>query len=514
MSYCCYVIALYYRLSVLNKDKNNSIENQKTLLKNYLQTFLKKESITEYVIEEYEDNGYSGMDFNRPGVKKLLRKIQTKKVNCVIVKDFSRFGRDNVMMDKFLNEVFPYNNIRFVSILDRYDNKAAGGETSLEVDFKLLMNSFYARDLSQKMLSTYKTKMENGSYRPSLGFYGYLKDAKTGDYTIDEEPYRVIRYIVQMVLLHVPVKVIAQILNEKNIPTPSQYKQIKMGHSSMFEVDVFWNPTMIYRILNDKSYTGVKYVGKTRAEKRKRKSVPPSGWYLAVTMEPTITEEEFEEIHNILSCNRGVANSTSIPMEENFLKGKISCGGCRHKMQGCSHKGILNYYYCSFSGCNVPDTCYNGHFPKQKLYDIIYGAIQKKIQLIDTKCSLIKKETQIKFDYEAQIREHNLRKRKIQTEKFILFEKLNNGDIMEVDYKKGVDALDEELSNREVMLSNARIALEDREEHLHQISKMVKLVSYERQDFNREMVESFIKNIIIYSDDRVEIEWNFKDLVN
>lgn len=189
-----YIVAIYLRLSVDDKRvESMSIESQRLLLRKYEETLGDNVEIIEYV-----DNGYSGTNFERPAVQQLLTDVKTYKVNCILVKDFSRFGRNSIEVGYFTQQIFPLFGVRFISVSDNYDSDEHKGDTGgIAVAVKYLVNEYYSRDLSVKTKSAKYTKMRRGEYKSGNYTYGYKPD-KNGEQIIDEKAAETVKMIFEL----------------------------------------------------------------------------------------------------------------------------------------------------------------------------------------------------------------------------------------------------------------------------------------------------------------------------
>lgn len=222
-----YKVGAYLRLSkeeFNNEKESNSITNQKLIIDNYL-----KEHKEYKLVDYYIDDGYSGTTFDRPQYKRMLKDIVEGKVNTIIVKDLSRFGRNHIESDNYIENILPGYNVRFISIIDEIDSfKNRKSVSSIEIPLKNLMNDEYARDISEKVKSTLRIKQLNGEFIGVTAPYGYLKNSKDKHkFIIDKEASYVVKKIFNMILLGNSRKEIAEHLNSKNILTPSLYKLSK-----------------------------------------------------------------------------------------------------------------------------------------------------------------------------------------------------------------------------------------------------------------------------------------------
>ena len=178
------------------------------------------------IIDEIADDGYTGTNFRRPGITKVLNALSTGKYNCLIVKDFSRFGRDHIQVGNYLEHIFPEMGVRFISVNDNYDSKDLIGRTAaIDVVIKNLVYEMYSKDLSQKIRSAKEVMMKAGKYAPHSAFYGYIRDGKYG-IRIDETAANIVKQIFQRADEGWEIADIAKELNEDNVPIPSVYKKL------------------------------------------------------------------------------------------------------------------------------------------------------------------------------------------------------------------------------------------------------------------------------------------------
>ena len=217
-----YVIALYIRLSTEDSKVGSfSIENQTKTLHQYVDAM---EGIKNVEVMEFIDNGYSGTNFERPAVQELLDQMREGKINCIVVKDFTRFGRNSIEVGYFMEMVFPLYGVRFISINDNFDSDTLHGDTGgINVAFKYLVSEFYSRDLSIKYKSAKYVKFRRGEYQSKLCPYGYQKGAD-GRMEPNEETAPNVRMIFELARDGRKPNEIVKALFERNIPTPAEYK--------------------------------------------------------------------------------------------------------------------------------------------------------------------------------------------------------------------------------------------------------------------------------------------------
>ena len=295
-----YKVAGYIRLSKEDKikDESNSVTNQKAIIDSYV----KKNEDLE-LVDFYIDDGYSGTTFDRPEYKRMLKDIVEGKVNTIIVKDLSRFGRNHIESDNYLENILPSYNVRFISIIDDIDSfKNANSTNSILVPLKNLMNDQYARDISEKVRSTLKVKQLNGEFIGVTAPYGYLKDPKDKHkFIIDKEASYIVKKIFNMILLGKSRKEIAEHLNSKNVLTPSLYKLSKENTNNEDLIRFKkWNSEIVNRILRNETYTGTLIQNvKTKPNYRTDKliDVNKDEWIIIENHhEPIISKDKFDEV--------------------------------------------------------------------------------------------------------------------------------------------------------------------------------------------------------------------------
>ncbi len=341
----CFKVAGYIRLSKEDKikDESNSVTNQKIIITSYI----KKNTDLE-LVDFYIDDGYSGTIFDRPAYKRMFNDLVSGKVNTVIVKDLSRFGRNHIQSDDYLENILPGYNVRFISIIDDIDSLNKNNSTdSLLIPLKNLMNDQYAKDISEKVRSTLKMKQLNGEFIGVTAPYGYLKNPKDKHkFIIDKEASYTVKKIFNMILLGKSRKEIAKHLNNKNVLTPSLYKLSKENTNNEELIpSKKWNAEIVNRILRNETYTGKLIQNiKTKPNYRMDKliDVNKDEWIVTENHhEPIIDKDKFEEVQQILNRKIKVRKNDDIDLFSGYLK----CYYCGENLIIRKSKNQI-YYYC------------------------------------------------------------------------------------------------------------------------------------------------------------------------
>ena len=252
-------LAMYLRISVneLVTNESQSISNQRLYIKQYLE---QNDLLRQFIIQEYIDNGYSGMNQNRPSFQGLIYDIKNKNIDCIIVKDFSRFIRDYMELGNYIENIFPFLGIRFILINDNCDSlNKYKFQDSIDVRFKTLVNDFYSRDISNRVSSSFDRLRKQGKFLAWSTPYGYMKDPNNRyKIIVDRETCFIVKRIFQMANEGNSSREIAKILNLENIITPSDRKKqitsMNYNYLKVFSkkhVNSVWRHDSVLNILHD-----------------------------------------------------------------------------------------------------------------------------------------------------------------------------------------------------------------------------------------------------------------------
>lgn len=340
---------LYLRLSKEDGDKeeSDSITNQKELILEFLK------SKTDIRIHEIRvDDGYSGVNFDRPAFQQMLADIKKGTVNCVITKDLSRFGRNHIEVGKYLEKIFPYLGVRFIAINDNYDSAVNAEQgNNMIVSFKNLINDAYCRDISMKIRSNLEVKRKRGDFVGAFAPYGYQKsEANRNKLEIDEEAAEIVRDIFRMYLKGSSAYKIADTLNQKDIPTPMDYKRENgVSFYTGFKKNMRseWTHVTVLRILSNPVYVGVMVQGKDttpnyKVKKRIRRE--QSQWSkVENTHDPIISSIDYKNVQDLLQMDTRTSDSEE---KVYILSGIVKCGDCGANMvRKTVHYGKTKYVY-------------------------------------------------------------------------------------------------------------------------------------------------------------------------
>ena len=380
-----YHAAVYLRLSREDGDVaeggrafSNSISNQKELVMDYLES---RADIQVYSV--YTDDGWSGVDFERPEFQRMLDDIREGLVDCVVVKDLSRFGRNYIESGRYIEKIFPMLGVRFIAVNDGYDSLDGQYGDDMVVPFKNLINDAYCRDISVKIRSHMEVKRKNGEYIGAFAAYGYLKDPEDKNHlVVDEYAAEVVRDIFAMKLAGCNVKAIADRLNRDGILSPLQYKRsigIRMESPFQKGAEPKWSYNAVLRILKNEVYVGTVAQGKctTPNYKVKKRVYKDKDEWIRVedAHEAVVGRGEFDLVQVLLARD----TRTAPEREKVFpLAGMGFCGGCGAPMgRKTVPSGGKRYVYYVCSGHKSDRASCSSHsFSAKKLEESVLALVQ------------------------------------------------------------------------------------------------------------------------------------------
>ena len=353
-----YKAAVYVRLSKEDGDvadakkaESNSISNQKSLILNYL-----KDKKDIKVVSIREDDGYSGATFDRPAFQLMMEDVKDGKVDCIVVKDLSRFGREYIDAGRYIERMFPAMGVRFIAINDNYDSASVGDQANeIVIPFKNLINDAYCRDISIKIRSHLEVKRQNGEFVGNFCAYGYQKAEDDHNRIVpDEHAGLVVQDIFAWIKTGMSLDAISRKLNEQGIKSPMEYKRSRGEHyRSAFRKNdcARWSSLAVRRIASNPIYTGTLIQGKRTTPNHKIKveiNKDPEKWAVVKNSHNAlVSQRDFEVVQRLLQKDMRTA-----PGQEGIylLSGIAVCADCgalmtRKVSTSCGKK--YAYYMCS-----------------------------------------------------------------------------------------------------------------------------------------------------------------------
>ena len=513
----------YVRLSREDGDKeeSNSVTGQKDLIRDYLSRCPELRECGMKV-----DDGYTGSNFDRPGFQEMMAEVKAGRINCIVVKDLSRFGRDHLTAGEYIERIFPFLGVRFIAINDHYDSMNSRVESDeLIVPFKNLINEAYCRDTSVKTRSQLEIKRQRGDFIGSFAVFGYRKDPENHHrLLVDDYAADVVRDMFKWKLEGISAGDIADRLTGLGIPTPMEYKRSQgMRYSTSFRVkeESVWSAGMILRILKNPVYIGVLEQGRvtTPSYKVKRLVVKPREEWAVVENchEAIIDRYDFESVQKVLALD--TRTSVSGRAVELF-SGMVYCGECGGAMiRKTVPSGKKRYVYYVCAAHKNEKTCSAHSMRIEALDEIVLDALKRYIQdVIDLSDLLELTDT-------AQLQQAGVRKLQGRLEKKqedidryqtllrSLYESLADGVIdrdeyqdLKKTYSRRRDEAEEQAEAIQMEMNQEMGNFSEGRDWMGQFRKHQNI-----ETLDRYVVVSLIERILIFRDRRVEIVYRWYD---
>ncbi len=530
-----YSVAVYLRLSrdemtLKNKDKqerNNRTESNSICFQRELAYSFIRNNKDMKLFDTYIDDGHSGVDFDRPAFKRMIHDIKAGLVNCIIVKDLSRFGRDYIETGRFIQKIFPMLNVRFIAINDSFDTLTADfNETSVVLPVKNFVNDSYCRDISWKVKSQQKVKRENGEFIGAFAVYGYKKDKENKNLlVIDEYAAKIVQNIFAWKLEGYSFGAIADKLNAQGILSPMEYKKSK---GENFQTGFYtknitkWSAMAVKRILVNEVYTGNLVQGKSEKinYKVKKSIMKPKNEWICVknTHQPIICMEDFKNVQKLLSTD-----SRAIQGQKNshIFSGLLFCGDCMETMTrrvNHYHGKKTIYFICQKN--NKGQGCSRHSMKEEQLKAIIYKCLKVQALIMVDKRNVFDAIKELKVDAQQMVSYDRERSRlKKEQEKYFdlkdhLYQDWKEGILSKEDFLDLKKIYKEKYTGFQKMIEQQERRIQElfcenlaSNEQLEKLKTETALI-----EINREVLIHFIERIIVYENKRLCIEFRYQEL--
>lgn len=527
---------IYTRLSIEDDDdeEQNSIGNQKKIAMDFL-----KDKADILAAEYYVDNGYTGMNFNRPDFQRMLNDLRSEKINCVIVKDISRLGRHFVMTSEFVEKIFPMLGIRLICINDDYDSFDENCDSAaLLMPFKMVMNDSYVKDISKKIRSSISAKMSSGEYLPSASSipYGYIRNPEQNTFDVDEEAAPIVLRIFEMRANGMALNAIAKTLNEEGIPSPGKLRYIRgLTKAAKYE-NALWIHGTLRKILTDQVYIGNRVHGRVKRDKLGMEKLRRSEeeWQVIENAHPPIVSNAlYESVQTAMQekasqCSSFQKQEDLQPEQREILREKVYCGDCRSMMRSCKGIGRANkdgernvflYYDCGRFMDSGRATCSTHYIRHEEIMDALRNALDAQVRTaIDFEAFVKEVQAMPKVVcYESSVRNQlssiQSKRRNMEVRIEQLLVDLTDGLIDRQEYiyaKQHYSKECTQLLEEENKLFASSKCLESIVAKSHKWIQFLK----EYQSFpeiNRTVIDFLVKRINIFAGKRIELILNYED---
>lgn len=522
-----YQVGFYLRLSDKEaKDRDSeSIENQFALLKDFI-----KNKPDLRLISTFTDDGKTGTNFRRSGFEQMMDEVRSGRINCIIVKDLSRFGRNYLEAGHYIEHVFPFLNIRFIAVTDGFDTlTATPAQLSYLIPLKNIMNENYARDISKKERSAKKVLRKKGCFLGAYAMYGYEKTSDKHVIGVDPEAAVHVKTIFDLCEKGYSDSAIAKYLNERKVLCPARYKYEKgIVKNAKYANTSGWYPQTISGILTSRVYIGDMVQGARRSKeiKGKKEVVPMSERdIVSGTHEAIISKEQFDRVQEIrmdrhrqyekmIQENRRLAGKSE---NSGILKGKVFCGDCKRAMVRKHIKSCKDKYRYVCDMHEKTGQCSRKFLPEQELFEMLGCLIRRQIeaacQVKEWLHSRKQEEARELSRSQQTLRETEDKRNRLVQKIAALYQDWKEGILDQDEYLYMKKRYEEELTGCE---GEREELMGRKQEYILAYTSenpALKAVSEIPNDFllSRELVDRLIEKIEIYEGNRVRVSFKFQD---
>ena len=498
-----YQIAIYMRLSKEDdrcREESNSITMQRILLQRYV-----KDNFSAYDLYEFCDDGYTGTNFERPGMQSMLERVRNAVIDCIIVKDFSRFARDYIELGSYLEQIFPFMGVRFISVNDKYDSdNYQGSIADIDVNFKNLLYDLYSKDLSQKIRSSLAVKKEQGQYVSGNSPFGYEKAPEDRPaLLIAEDEAEVVRRIYTLAVEGYTSVEIARLFNETQIKTPIEFKIEKGKTSREPKGERFlWSSSTICQILKNEIYIGniVQKKYKKDFVGGKNHLTCREDWLIAYNHhEPIIERHIFDKVQEGRGIKRNPQYNPGHP-----LIGKVVCGCCNKNLQ--YRRGLNPYFNCYHRYSNGMKNCVdkvNALFLEEYVLFMLQDKLRKNGELAKFQRKAVTRLDREIKEGKEQKRQLVAKVERLKHQSFEAYQSYVSGKSgsFQSDDRR-VKSLEKELEDLQKTLLRREEERTMLEADCHKMNKGIKFAA-----LPKEILNDYIEKIVVDNELAIEIVW-------
>lgn len=526
-----YRTAGYVRLSVEDGGRPgaDTLESQKRLITTYIEN---TPSLT--LAGLWCDNGHTGTDFERPEFEKLMERVRHGEIDCIVVKDLSRFGRNYKETGNYLERIFPFLNVRFIAINDNFDTLTAErNEYGFIVPLKNLMNETYSRDISQKISSAIASKEKRGEFIGVWAPYGYKKsEADRHHLEINMETAPIVREIFALRLTGMGYTGIVRQLNERGVLSPSAYLyHVGLSRNEKYR-DTLWTPWNVKEILQNEVYLGHLVQGKRTQQSykqaRKERYAPSDEWRITKNAHEAIIDEQTFQSAQALSKERSEAYFASLENSggiktPNMFRRLVYCADCgkvlsrRQVYSNWQDKKVYYYSYICLTALNKPSACSQKNLKERELLEVVWTAIRRHIDAVTD----LEKRVKAIWEVESADRKHTLEAQISAAERELtrsqalydgLYQSLVDGIVSRQEYtamKENYRTLCDECAEHLDTLKCQRKDLERYSPVNPMFTEIRKFQSIE--GLSEELIHTLIARIEVSDNSELHIRFNYQD---
>ena len=522
-----YNVAVYLRLSRDDEPygssaESNSIRSQRDMIRSYI-----REQDDMEIYDIYVDDGWSGANFDRPSFKRMMEDIRAGHVDCVIVKDLSRLGRDYIEAGRLIQKTFPAFSVRFIALNDNFDSLTADfNEKTLVLPVKNFINDAYCSDISKKVKSHQQVKRERGDFIGAFAVYGYRKDpGNINHLVVDKYAAGIVKKIFAWRIAGLSNLAIAEKLDGMGILSPMEYKKSqgeKFSTGFITNIKTRWSAVAVKRILTNELYMGMMVQGKsekTSYKVRRLTEKPREDWIrVADTHEAVVSAEDFKTVQRLLEVDtRASAGKEGCHIFTGFLY----CGDCGEPMirRVNRYKDTKKVYFICPTR-NKGLGCTRHSIPEEKLRSLVLAGLQQQLALFLDKSRVLSQieKMEVQFD-EVAVFGREIQKLQKEQEKYVslragLYEDLKQGIITEEDFRDFRQIYESQYQAAETAIRQQEDVIKDLfKAGVSAGANLEKMKStLEITELNRDILVTFVSRIIVYEDKRVFLEFGAKNM--
>lgn len=489
-------IGIYIRLSNADgdgKDESNSILGQRAYIHNFLDD---NKDFINCRREEFIDDGYSGTTEKRPQFQYMIEKAYKGELKTIIVRDLSRFFRDYIKSGNYLECVFPFLGVRFISINDNYDSNNYKGTTGgMEIVMRNIVYTAYSKDLSNKVRTAKTMLMKQGKYMGNTPPYGYVK------YTEEKHKLSIdknVRHVVELIFKYAndgyKVNEIVEQLNKKNIETPIEYFKKLYPNNKSFQTvtkaeNIVWQYDTVSRILKNKVYMGCVVSGNYRKEQLNSKKKKAEPIVVEDMHEGIVSKEEFINAQSVFNK---VKNVVKVKSDTYPLKSIMQCGHCNRTLARKKRRTVSNIYTCLYCRKAEEEKIYNVR--ENVVEEMVFNEIQSYMNQL--------KENRIKYKNENEENADTISKYEknidnLKAEKKDLYKKYMLNELSRDEYLKYGNLIELEIADVNSAIEYTQSKTRDNMKNLEKIEEVNELTP--------EIVQKYVKSVVVYDENNIEI---------
>ena len=468
---------------------------------------------------------------DRPEFQRMLADIKDGKVNCVLVKDLSRFSRDYIDAGNYLEKVFPFMGVRFISVTDFFDSfSATGDENTLMVPMKNMLNAAYAKDISRKIITSFKARQKRCEILPAFGPYGYVKSKEVAfRYEVDEKTAPFVKLIFSWMIDGKSMREIIHLLEDLGAPSPAARKlELGIWHNEKY-AKTRWNNKTIYDMLRNPIYTGCIVYGrmpKSLAEGIPQHRTDRSEWMIYHDMhEPLVTWEQFDQVQEILAENSRTHSNKVQRMAKqrdkvvDLFRGKIFCGDCGKPMRLLkkymkSRDSYSRRYACAGYLDSQNKKCSRHSISADEVESAVLAALQEQKEFLCQSEMLKQCKSRSNRFTASKLRRLQAQMDTIATQRNALFESFAEDKISREEYAEEKKSLDKQYAGLELDVKRIHRGEREKVQVIELVGDWLRLLDRDgkKKGLTAELVEDVVERIEVYEDKRIEVSFRFREV--